>query len=1281
MRKSDLVSVCPFPTVVHHGDLRGVRDLLDADPEARSSEASDALRAWVAQYFVEEGHNRLAVDTLLEALALRPERGQGFLLNGVYGSGKSHLLAVLTLLCRHPAAWRFFLHGHPDYERHSASFLGAQKLLVTTFSLDEYSGRRDDLESIFWKETWLEWQRCSPTPPRRWEAPGDEPGHPRSRAETFAEFTRDLRASSFRGAVWIVDELAAFLGSRDHAGLQHDASFLQFLGQRFSSGTYWFIGALQKTIEDVGDIEPYILGQVKGRFHTHLVLSATQAKSVVARKLVRKHDPAKFDGFIGELDASLRRRFPRWRYGRGDLTASYPFHPATLQLLERVSDRFFSRSRSVVSFVTEALLGTGATSASPLDSPAEALVPPDAVYDYFQPDIALQPELRAYHDRVVRYYQENAARLLSEDEATVLRLAKLLVLQKMAGQEGVADEIAEALLPELDLPGEGVYGYVQYALERFHSDGSYVAAVRQPGLFHDRYAVDLGFKLSESVRRRMATAVAAYDPRDSRIERSALDCCTRDDWPLARLTAPIVHSCWWLNTERKVGAELLAPQQLTSGLLVNRVALLADPGTAEDVQLFVGSFFDPDGQRERWIGASREVEVPRWGDALALLLPRVANDSELRKLTEVTAAQSLLRDPTLTDNRRGLAIIEHIKEQLPLHESEARRIVKRLFLEGEVLLGKQTAFAVSELIGEKQTWDELVEAIAAAMLERVFPQFPPVAPRVRGPSGGTLDMLTDWLLRQSSAPLTAAQQRLIRAIGVPLGVAKESRGQLLFSAPEGERVEETSRSLESVRALSPSAPGAAYQQVVALLRKSSFGLPEWATQLVIAALLREGRCVALKADGSALAFDALTSPFSQCIAFLTPGRLLTAKEWAEVVALPDALGIRADLRRHDLAEQEHLWREVLAWKRETTGLAELTQARATHLRRNLRQEDFQWERLTRCLRLITEVLHGVNDSESSAEGLVRLASLLTPSAEGGAVRSRAICDFAFWLERTEKDAEFLSRCYVCLTNQDLVLPEEGLQRQREGLLERLSTGDQCLAEAPAFRQSWEEFWESYSESYRRFHAATHGAEHLEPYTRLALSTTFKALTAVGELRVVDGARGREVWTRLRKVLAGRCDAADLHRELTPWMPVCPRCRLILGQKPLRPPVVELQNEAAEALRPYQEWIGAAATRETMSWRAEALTDPGLSRSLKALAELPTPAEATSLAQLMTPRVVEELNFLFAGRREVRRNLRDLAARLAGRKITKAEATREFETWIESGEQVRPDDWICVETEG
>jgi hypothetical protein len=149
MTIGELIEVRRFPAVVQAAD---VRDLRISSHRVLSSSSNsdntshDALHDFISGYLGFDERARHAVDVCVRSLA--GGQGGSFFFNGVFGSGKSHLLGLFTLLCDGLGHETFAAtHNHlaPALQNFASR-------LTVYFSLDEYSAQEFSLEEIFWRE-------------------------------------------------------------------------------------------------------------------------------------------------------------------------------------------------------------------------------------------------------------------------------------------------------------------------------------------------------------------------------------------------------------------------------------------------------------------------------------------------------------------------------------------------------------------------------------------------------------------------------------------------------------------------------------------------------------------------------------------------------------------------------------------------------------------------------------------------------------------------------------------------------------------------------------------------------------------------------------------------------------------------------------------------------------------------------------------------------------------------------------------------------------------------
>ena len=190
MRVGDFVEVANVNPVVQ---LSQVRD------SARTKGFPDELVPLIDSYIVVEGANAAALHGLLSALPT----GGAFLLSGVYGTGKSHLMAVVGLLAEFPEARNRFAARNPTWMP-LLQALSDRRFFTTYISLDEFDPAAFALEAIVAKEFAAEAKR------KGFSLPTDTS----ARGEWLHSVWQTVRQKGFSGIVILLDELAMFLNAK-----------------------------------------------------------------------------------------------------------------------------------------------------------------------------------------------------------------------------------------------------------------------------------------------------------------------------------------------------------------------------------------------------------------------------------------------------------------------------------------------------------------------------------------------------------------------------------------------------------------------------------------------------------------------------------------------------------------------------------------------------------------------------------------------------------------------------------------------------------------------------------------------------------------------------------------------------------------------------------------------------------------------------------------------------------------------------------------------------------
>ena len=314
------------------------------------------------------------------------DSGCGAFLIGHYGSGKSHFLAYLAQQLR---AGKFAGSGPAALPVSLLNFKASQPLEDILDDQLGISGSQRDRR-------------------KQWAQAGERfPG----------------------GLVLILDELSEYLRSKPSPqSFNEDLRFLQFLGEFSQDRRLWILAALQEQIEHTGEIEYDLFRKIKDRYPLRLLLTPAHVKDLISERILRKKES--YQPAVEKLAKELAEIYPKRSIDYGLFCEIYPIHPATLELLEEVRDRF-SQSRGIVDFTLTQLLGNEARGIpSFLDEPWGHLLTPDAIVDHFADLFEVQPEFLAIAQKVLPYFRKKIPDLFPNKMQRELawRLLKLLIL-------------------------------------------------------------------------------------------------------------------------------------------------------------------------------------------------------------------------------------------------------------------------------------------------------------------------------------------------------------------------------------------------------------------------------------------------------------------------------------------------------------------------------------------------------------------------------------------------------------------------------------------------------------------------------------------------------------------------------------------------------------------------------------------------------------------------------------------------------------------------------------
>ncbi|MBN1307409.1 MAG: hypothetical protein JXA18_05805, partial [Chitinispirillaceae bacterium] len=328
------------------------------------------------------------VSTHLHLLAesLKRPCGQGFFLQGDFGSGKSHFLSALFAFFSRAAGYEQLSARHEELQRlverkrlvlpvaislvhfrgstpletivleaiEAALQRGGHRIALTTRGAILLTLRQSLDDTAVVKEiaayagvdthglaAWIDGhpaEAAIAAEPLLRARGKTVPSVPlRERRELFEAAFTEVRSAGYDGCLLLIDELSEFFRSKpDAPQLNDDARTLQLLGELSASHPLWIIAAVQESVERTGDIAQATFRKIKDRFPVKLHLSTLHIRDLIAKRLIEVTDEG--ERTIFHVYEEYRSHFPHLTTTPALFRSVYPVHPVTLDLLEGLGD-------------------------------------------------------------------------------------------------------------------------------------------------------------------------------------------------------------------------------------------------------------------------------------------------------------------------------------------------------------------------------------------------------------------------------------------------------------------------------------------------------------------------------------------------------------------------------------------------------------------------------------------------------------------------------------------------------------------------------------------------------------------------------------------------------------------------------------------------------------------------------------------------------------------------------------------------------------------------------
>lgn len=307
MRYSDLIQFEPIESVIQ---------LLDAN---RPDEAKKLVSTYVISDDMSE---RIAKQMIPQLSFDEAVDHKGVLVVGNYGTGKSHLMSVLSLVAEN-AAYLSMIR-HPKVA--DAAGVIAGKFKVHRIEISSQMSLRDIITQQL--EVFLEKHGVSYTFP-----PADKVINNKAAFEEMMAAFAEVHPN--HGVLLVVDEFLEYLRSRKDHDLVLDLSFLREIGEVTKHLRFRFVAGVQEAIFDSSRFQHVAdsLRRVKDRF-TQILLARQDVSFVVAERLLKKtaDQQNKIRGYLtpfAKFYGSMNERMDEY-------VRLFPVHPDYIGTFERL---------------------------------------------------------------------------------------------------------------------------------------------------------------------------------------------------------------------------------------------------------------------------------------------------------------------------------------------------------------------------------------------------------------------------------------------------------------------------------------------------------------------------------------------------------------------------------------------------------------------------------------------------------------------------------------------------------------------------------------------------------------------------------------------------------------------------------------------------------------------------------------------------------------------------------------------------------------------------------
>jgi len=1309
MKIKDLVEVKDVRTVVQMADIQ--------DPK---------LREFLTESFVITDEVEKVMLSFFNDLINK--QGKGYFLEGNFGSGKSHLLSVLSLLIDYEKSWQHILsqtdrserlddfyqevkddnyitinlslveHSNKEYledivmdeitkfinqDKNLNDFnLQGEQEFIDKISIIIKEEHQNKLNSFLRENNLNEKELFTPGNLYLIEKLLNRLNLPYrfsyNRQQIFDQISDILKREEYDGLVILIDELSEFLRSKpDGRRFNEDIRFLQFLGEFANRKPAWILATLQEEIEKTGETTPEAFNKIKDRYPNRFYLTGQHIKELIHKRLIKVKEN-KIDE-VKSIYQDYKNSFPGLNFSEKDFLKVYPVHPNAIDLLDNLKP-LFSQHRGIIDFIHYRLKGDASRNIKGMmDSDADKLLTPDKIFDHFVGRIREMMETNPFYTKVYKYYKQELDSLLDKEEKEVgLKLIKLLILFAISpiNKKYSVKEISNMLFIKItDLEPVVNYEYIEDILNRLYQHGAYLVKKSGDNKQDNQYFIDLEADVNLIIKRRTEYIKSNLFENDKRIFTKLGQQVQEKFLPLNNLfqNSRQKRTITWQNTERNGFLYFLPIKDISIENIKKTAKRLTKD--EEDFMLIINYALDVKEDKKYL----NDVLLPELSEeeksAFIFWFPTELKDKDFLKnaLAKIILKEKYAKDSSDTAEKVKAQLNNLIKEE----KDRISKIFRDAYFNGKVINGFNNKLLELDNIGFLP-FQRFLDKIVANLLNNRYPDHKKISPYKSYLTTERLDEVLDQFISQGDVDdLKEISGRVLSVIDSfmkPMDLIKKRKNGIRLTIDPGknELIKRVFHLLEEEKT--------SIEDVYWKLRKGSYGLTKTQFKLLIYSLLYSGYLTAYSVSKK-ISLKNLNARNFNRIKYIGYGELID-DEFQVILSNCSLLPPRYRKKHFSLPLQQDIWEHLIEKKKELETDIETMKYQIERLKNDSNFVNFNLEQIDNYLNKISDLLSEIMVSYSSEEGLERFAS-----------KYRNMPNIEKYLEKIEQVKYFLDNNLAEFRNMANYLNHDKLNIPTKDKYDNLrnfktnltaSLNDNSVIYDKEFfeelKNKFSEFKQEYIDVYQKEHNQQKGSDRFKPIENIKDKKGYQLLDSLSSIELISVKDDLvKVKRKISQALSKRCTKNTYNRLQD--VPVC-ECGFKLGEKIDLPSRREIQKIIDNGVSQYLSKLKTPEYKEKIEVyldNMEAAGNKRFARPIRNLLNIKVDEDIyNKLDEILNRNVIKRINTALSGDVSmVERDLDDLYENLINRSFSPTQIREIFKEWLEGGSGLGDKTYIKV----